>query len=124
MTIQELYKNIGGDYEDAISRLVDEKYVKKYIKWFLTDTSFDELMSAKNNNRPEEECFKAAHTFKGVCLNLSLSDLLVDAVPITDHYRASGKIICENLEAHYEELVRKHKIAFEYITQFANEEQV
>lgn len=122
MTIQELYKNIGGDYEDAIARLVDDKYVKKYIKWFLTDTSFDELINAKNNNLSSDDCFKAAHTFKGVCLNLSLTDLLTDAIPITDHYRPNGRIVCENLEEHFGELARKHKIAFENISQFAAEE--
>ena len=64
MTLKECYDALGGDYEEAIGRLRSERLVQKFVLKFLSDGSYDLLNSSS-------EAFRAAHTIKGVCQNLS-----------------------------------------------------
>lgn len=74
MTLQECYAAMGGNYEDVIGRLRSERLVQKFILKFLTDGSYDLLCrSLAEKNYPE--AFRAAHTIKGVCQNLSITKL-------------------------------------------------
>ena len=41
--IEEFYKKIKGNYQEAISRMRDNERIKKYLKLFLLDESFDNL---------------------------------------------------------------------------------
>lgn len=74
MTLQECYAAMGGSYEDVIGRLRSERLVQKFILKFLNDGSFD-LLCRSMEEKNYEEAFRAAHTIKGVCQNLSLSKL-------------------------------------------------
>ena len=72
--VEQFYKNINGNYSEAISRMRDDERIKKYLKFFLMDESFEQLkktMEAQNC----EEAFKFAHTLKGVTKNLAFTDL-------------------------------------------------
>ena len=74
MTLQECYTAMGGNYEDAIGRLRSERLVRKFVLKFLDDGSYDLLCrSLEEQNYPE--AFRAAHTIKGVCQNLSFTRL-------------------------------------------------
>ena len=86
MTIQECYAALGGDYEEVLGRLYSEALVKKFVGKFLADQSFSSLEStlkAKNY----EEAFRAAHTLKGVCQNLSFTKLFHSSHEITEALR-------------------------------------
>lgn len=74
MTLQECYAAIGGDYEAVISRLRSEKLVKKFVLKFLEDNSYT-LLRTSLEEKNYEEAFRAAHTIKGVCQNLSFNRL-------------------------------------------------
>lgn len=74
MTLKELYAQIDGDYDEAISRLRMERLVERFILRFLDDHSCQELIDAWASG-DEDASFKAAHTAKGVCANLSLTTL-------------------------------------------------
>ena len=43
MTLQECYAALGGNFDDAISRLRSEKLVQKFVLKFLNDGSYDLL---------------------------------------------------------------------------------
>ncbi|MCF0186613.1 MAG: Hpt domain-containing protein [Bacteroidaceae bacterium] len=74
MTIQECYQAMGANFDDAVSRLMKPELVQKYALRFLDEHSFDDLKPAFEA-KDYGAAFKAAHTFKGVCLNLSLDQL-------------------------------------------------
>ena len=78
MNLQECYEALGGDFEDVLSRLRSEKLVQKFVLKFLNDKSFDLLCSSLEEEN-YEEAFRASHTIKGVCQNLSFTRLYPNA---------------------------------------------
>ena len=87
MTLQECFAAMGGDYNDVLGRLRSERLVQKFVLKFLDDKSFDTLcLSLEEGNT--EEAFRAAHTIKGMCQNLSFTDLAVSASEMTEALRA------------------------------------
>ena len=74
MTLQECYTALGGNYDDAISRLRSERLVTKFVVKFLDDDSCALLLRSMDEKN-YEEAFRAAHTIKGVCQNLSFTSL-------------------------------------------------
>ena len=74
MTLQECYAAMGGNYDDAIGRLRSERLVQKFVLKFLSDGSY-ELLCRSLEEKNYEEAFRAAHTIKGVCQNLSFTRL-------------------------------------------------
>lgn len=86
MTLQECYALLEGDYESAAHRLMTETLVRKFVFKFLDDGSFDLLKSSlKNGNY--EDAFRAAHTIKGVCQNLSFTKLYESGNALTEALR-------------------------------------
>lgn len=74
MTLQECYAAMGGNYESAVGRLRSERLVQKFILKFLDDGSYD-LLCKSLEEKNYAEAFRAAHTIKGVCQNLSIDKL-------------------------------------------------
>ena len=74
MTIKECYDAMGGNYADVEGRLRTEERIKKFVLRVLNDSSF-ELLCTSIENRNMPEAFRAAHTIKGICQNLSLDRL-------------------------------------------------
>lgn len=86
MTLQECYKIIGGDYQDTLARMGSDKLVDKFACKFLNDTSFQAIEKhLKENN--QEDAFRAAHTLKGVCLNLGFTRLGKSSIELTEALR-------------------------------------
>ena len=89
MTLQECYAALGGDYEDVLGRLHSERLVQKFVLKFLDDGSYDLLLrSAAADDR--EEAFRAAHTIKGMCQNLSFTALEHSSTALTETLRAGA----------------------------------
>ncbi len=86
MNITECYSALGGDYESVLRRLTSERLVKKFAVKFLDDKSYTLLETAIREDNAEE-AFRAAHTIKGVCSNLSFDKLLHSAETITEALR-------------------------------------
>ncbi len=86
MDLKECYQCLGGDFEDVLSRLRSEKIIKKFILKFLDDASFFMLRESITNQN-KEEAFRAAHTLKGVCQNLSFTLLYHSAEQMTEALR-------------------------------------
>ena len=109
MTLQECYSAMGGDYADVISRLRSERMVQKFVLKFLADGSYD-LLCQSLEAQNYQEAFRAAHTIKGVCQNLSITELGRSSSALTESLRggwtpeAAG--LAEQVKADYERTVQ------------------
>ena len=91
MTIQECYAKMGGNYDEVVGRLRTDERVQKFLMLFMKDTSFSDLKAnIESGNAPE--AFRAAHTLKGICGNLSLTKLLELAESLTEALRNKSTI--------------------------------
>lgn len=86
MTVKECYEIMKGDYDDVLSRLRTDERIKKFLLKVLDDTSFALLCNALEK-KDIEEAFRAAHTLKGVCKNMSLTNLAYSASNLTEALR-------------------------------------
>ncbi len=82
MNIKECYDSIGADFEDVLGRLGSEKLIERFALKFLEDDSYSNLKGALAEN-----AFRAAHTLKGVCLNLGLKNLYTVSSDLTEKLR-------------------------------------
>ena len=104
MTVKECYEQMGSDYESVLGRLGSEAIVKRFALKFLQDPSFAQLKEslAKNDG---EEAFRAAHTLKGICLNLGFDCLFEKSSIITEYLRSKNIIDANKF---FPELEREH----------------
>lgn len=90
MTLKECYAAMGGDYDDAMGRLRSERLLQKFVLKFLDDGNF-ELLCRSMEEGKTEEAFRASHTIKGMCQNLSFKALGDSASALTEALRAGKK---------------------------------
>lgn len=86
MDIREFYERTGGSYTDALQRLMKESRVEKFTRMFPEDASYRELETSLAG-KDVAGAFRAAHTLKGVCLNLSYNRLYEAAYTVTEALR-------------------------------------
>jgi HPt (histidine-containing phosphotransfer) domain-containing protein len=86
MTLQQCYENLGGNYQEVSSRLPSEKFIQKFVLKFLDDKTI-ELLQSSWEAENYEEAFRAAHTIKGMCQNLSFSLLQESSSQLTEALR-------------------------------------
>ncbi len=86
MDIKECYAKMGGNYDDVMSRLRTDERIKKFLLKVAEDKSFDNLCDAMSVHNIEE-AFRAAHTLKGVCSNLSITRMYETASAMTEALR-------------------------------------
>lgn len=87
MTVRECYEQMGADFDNVLGRLGSEQMVQRFALKFLNDTSYqtlEETLKEKN----VEQAFRAAHTLKGVCLNLGFDNLFTVSSELTERLRA------------------------------------
>ena len=72
---KEILTAAGIQADEALERLMgSEALLERFLKKFLQDKSYEELVSAIEGQELER-AFRAAHTLKGVCGNLSMTSL-------------------------------------------------
>ncbi len=86
MTIQECYEQMGGDFEDVKRRFGGVTLVEKFAIKFLNDASFKDLENGLEE-KDAEKAFRAAHTLKGICLNLGFNELYEVSATLTEKLR-------------------------------------
>ncbi len=86
MTLQELYAEIGGSYEQASKVLRVEKLIDKHIRKFTKNGVVENLLAAGETLDPVQ-MFETAHAVKGVCGNLGLTGLYDMASDISEEFR-------------------------------------
>lgn len=90
MTLNECYRKFQGDYEGTVSRLLTEERIRKYLGEFLEDSEFD-LLESGMKNHDDKKAFMAAHTLKGLALNLGMSALAQSSSDLTEALRHGRK---------------------------------
>lgn len=86
MTIREFYTAIGGNYDEVLGRLQREELVCRFVKRFLTDSTYENLAAARKNN-DIAAAFRAAHTLKGIAASLGFDDLMASSSALTEKLR-------------------------------------
>lgn len=86
MTVKECYESMGSDYEGVLGRMGSEGMVKRFALKFLDDPSYANLVKAVEEQNAEE-AFRAAHTLKGICLNLGFDRLYKVSAELTEKLR-------------------------------------
>ena len=97
MTVQELYEQIGGSYEDAKRTLPMDKLIAKFVVKFLDDKSAETLFSAWEA-RDMTAFFEGAHAMKGVCGNLGLTSLSASASALAEEFRPGRERAMDDAE--------------------------
>ena len=106
MSLTECYIALGGSYEEVLSRLSSERLVNKFVLKFLTDPSYD-LLVRSMESKDWPEAFRAAHTIKGVCQNLSFTMLGRSSSALSEAlrggYTPEADALAEQVKAEYQQ---------------------
>ena len=86
MNVKKCYEIMNGDYEDVKGRFLTDARIRRFALLFLNDGSMDDLRAAMRD-KDCEKGFQAAHTLKGVCLNLGFTGLYAPVHRITEMLR-------------------------------------
>ena len=86
MTIQQLYEEIGGNYEQAVRVMKSDRLIDKYIRK-LKSSNVGEMLEKAGQSMDATALFESAHAMKGVCANLGLDNLANAADEITEEFR-------------------------------------
>lgn len=89
MNVRECYSEMGADFDDVLTRLNNERLVGRIAKKFVKDSSFADLREGLEK-KDVDKAFRAAHTLKGICLNLGFSQMTQDVVDITEILRGKS----------------------------------
>ena len=115
MTIEECYEAIESDYKSVFKRFGNGAMVKRFAIKFLNDPSFQDLtdgLAAQDG----EKAFRAAHTLKGVCLNLGFTGLYKVSAELTEVLR--GRETAES-DALYQQVREQYTILTDAIKKLA-----
>lgn len=91
MNVRSAYESIGADYEGVRARLMSDALVERFAGKFLEDPTFGRLEEAIAAG-DVREAFTAAHTLKGVCQNLGLTNLFGPAARLTEALRGATEL--------------------------------
>ena len=114
MTLARFYESLGGSLPAVLARIPSEAMVRKFARMYAGDTSCDELVRAVEA-KDWQTAFRAAHTLKGICLNLGFQDLYKESAAVTERLRECVKSesapadsrVPMNLESRYQALIQK-----------------
>lgn len=118
MTIKEAYAAFGGDYDDVVSRMMTEKLVTKFVLKFLNDKSY-EMLCESLSNEDYDTAFRAAHTLKGVCQNLSFTKLFESSNNLTESLRGNEHPPKNVLDEMLAEVKKDYDVTVSVIKEFS-----
>lgn len=113
MTMQQCYALFDGAYEEVLSRMGgSERLVSRFALKYLSDPTYNQLSEAMNA-RDDSEAFRAAHTLKGICLNLGFSNLAAASSALTEALRPGHEqptpqelaALMEAVTRHHEQII-------------------
>lgn len=108
MDVRSAYEAIGADYDGVVRRLMSDSLVERFAGKFVEDESFAKLKAALADG-DAKAAFMAAHTLKGICQNLGLTNLYGPTFEITEALRpgaiGNAPELFGAVEAEYEKTV-------------------
>lgn len=123
MTVQELYTNIGANYDSAKRILQMDKLISKFVLKFLNDGSCAKLLAAHAAG-DAVGMFEGAHALKGVCANLGLDSLSAAASDVAEEFRPGNARTMDDaaLDAKIAEIRTIYDRSIEGIRAFSEEQ--
>ena len=120
MTVEELYAEIGGDYQEAKGRLANDALIKRFVLKFADDTSCADTVSAWRAG-DETKTFEASHMAKGVCANLAITSIAELASGITEALRPGNEALRAetDIDSLVDQLEVAHQKAIKAIGEFS-----
>lgn len=113
MNVQQVYAFLGGDYGAIYEALRSDALIARLLGLLSRDKSMPDLEAGIESADPEA-AFRAAHTLKGVALNLHLGPLAEKASALTEILRPRKLVGYEDA---YETLKREFARVQEAIAQ-------
>ena len=108
MTLKECYAALEGNCDEVLNRLRSENLVQKFVIRFLSDPSY-ELLCTSMESGNYQEAFRAAHTIKGVCQNLSFTKLYSSSAQLCEALRdglhPGAPALKEQVDADYRQTI-------------------
>lgn len=86
MNLEQCYETFGGNYAEVKGRLVKDERIERFLRLFPADGNF-RLLEKSLGEEDWANAFRAAHTLKGLALNLSLDRLSHSAAAVTELLR-------------------------------------
>lgn len=118
MTLQACYEMMGANFDEVKHRLIKEDRIQKILLLFLKDPSYETLQSAMASG-DRESAFRAAHTLKGISLNLGLTPLQKTSSALAEALRNDPP--AENSQELYEAMIPDYEKVAAAIEQFQAE---
>lgn len=117
MTIKECYEKIGGDYAQVEERLPSPELIEKFVVKFQSDGSYQQLCETMEKGQAED-AFRAAHTLKSVCGNLSFIRLYESASQLTELLRNEMGEIPEEAFKIMEDVKKNYELVTDTVRKF------
>ena len=117
MTLKECYTALCGNYDEALSRLMNERLMERFLQKFLSDPSFNEIKDAFEI-KDGEKAFRGAHTLKGVSANLAFTKLSASSSLLTETLRNTNGAIPEEAYPLYQEVEKDYKLVIDTISSY------
>ena len=92
MTLEQFYVLIGSDYQQILQRLHSEALIRRFAMKYAADPTYQALKDAIAAS-DWETAFRAAHTLKGVALNLGFDRLNVSVSALTEALRGPKPLV-------------------------------
>ena len=86
MNVKQFYLDTNSNYQEALSRMMNDALIEKLVSKFISNNQYDALISAYEN-KDYQAIFTNAHALKGVAGNLALTKLYEIASAITEATR-------------------------------------
>lgn len=115
MTVKECYDIIGGNYEEAKKRLMDDTRIAKFLGMFLRDKSMQVITDALEN-KDYQEAFNGAHSLKGVSQNMAFARLSKAVEALTEDLRGGNS--SDNTMDLYRETETIYQLILQTIKEF------
>ena len=112
MEVRACYEEMGSNFDEVLSRLGSEQMVQRFAIKFLNDKSYETLEAALKE-KDVDSAFRAAHTLKGVCVNLGFDKLYEVSSALTEKLRAKEldgtDVMFEKVKEQYDITVNKEE---------------
>ena len=119
MTIQELYSNIGGNYDQAVRVMKSDRLIDKYVRK-LTASQVAESLAEAGKTMDPVKLFESAHAMKGVCSNLGLESLANAVKEITEEFRPGNtrRLSDADVQSRLDAIAKQYEITAEGIRDY------
>ena len=117
MTLKECYTALCGNYDEALSRLMNERLMERFLQKFLSDPSFNEIKDAIEN-KDGDKAFRGAHTLKGVSANLAFTKLSTSSSLLTESLRNTNGVIPDEAYGLYKSVEEDYNLVINTISSY------